>query len=98
MPKSRGRAKGKRRKSRGPRAVLPEQASTRSTKRASYRNRRRKRLAGWSLVTAGAVIGVSHWLSHLGFIRIASPGVEDVAIGYPVAVLLMVVGAMLIPA
>jgi hypothetical protein len=37
-------------------------------------------------------------VGHLGVFHVASPGVEDLFIGYPTALLLVLGGAMLLPA
>ena len=97
MPKSKGRVKKKQSRTRAGGAQIP-QVSSASTKRMSYRKRRNRRVGGWVLVSIGTFVGITHWFSHLGFLHIASPAVQDLAIGYPMAVLLIVVGAMLIPA
>ncbi|HEV8681378.1 MAG TPA: hypothetical protein VGS09_01190 [Actinomycetota bacterium] len=35
---------------------------------------RRRRLLGWSLVTPGVIVGVQHFISHLGVFSLISPG------------------------
>lgn len=57
---------------------------------------RRRRLLGWSLVGLGVVVGVQHWLSHLGLFSVISPGVDDVVVGYPLAGLLGIAGAIVL--
>ncbi len=54
------------------------------------------RTAGWSLVAAGVLIGVSHWFAHLGTWSFASSGVMDLVAGYPMAGLLGVAGAIVL--
>jgi hypothetical protein len=55
--------------------------------------RKRQWIAG-SLFTAGAIVGVSHIVEHAGVFQVFSPGIDDVAIGYPMAGLLVVYGAI----
>ena len=60
---------------------------------AQYRFRR---AAGWSLVAVGGLIGVVHWVGHLGFFG-APPGVAlDLAAGYPMATALGVAGTIVL--
>ena len=57
---------------------------------------RRRRAFGWSLVVLGAVVGVQHLLSHMGFFTIISRGWDDLVAGYPLAVLLAIGGAIVL--
>lgn len=81
------------------------EARTRQTQRAqeraasrqvSPRADRARRMIGWGLVGLGVVVGVSHWLTHLGAWDFASQGIEDVVAGYPMAVLLGIGGAVVL--
>jgi hypothetical protein len=65
-------------------------------KKLSYAQYRRRRVFGWSLVALGVVVGVTHWLQHLQLYSLASQGVSDVFLGYPMAVLLGVGGAIVL--
>jgi hypothetical protein len=47
-------------------------------------------------VGLGIAIGVSHWLSHIGFWGFASQGVMDLVAGYPMAGLLAIAGAIVL--
>ena len=61
------------------------------------RLRRRRRLllrGGQALLAAGAVVGVSHWLAHLGTFGGQPSGWTDLAIGYPTAGVLLIGGAI----
>jgi hypothetical protein len=42
------------------------------------------------------MVGASHWLAHIQVWRFASQGVMDVVAGYPMAVALGVVGAIVL--
>lgn len=57
---------------------------------------RRRRIFGWTLVSLAIVVGVTHWMEHLGLFSFASSGVEDLVAGYPMAVLLGVAGAIVL--
>ena len=61
------------------------------------RRLRRRRLllrGGQALMVAGALVGVSHWLAHLGTFGDQPPGWVDLAIGYPTAAVLLIGGAV----
>jgi hypothetical protein len=55
-----------------------------------------RRWVGWGLVTAAVLIGVSHWLRHLGVFTILPHGLADLFIGYPAAAALGVGGALVL--
>ena len=40
------------------------------------------------------MVGVSHVLEHLGMFTILRPGLDDLLFGYPMAIGLLVVGAV----
>ncbi|MGH2635130.1 MAG: hypothetical protein ACRDHU_03170 [Actinomycetota bacterium] len=48
------------------------------------------------LVGLAIVVGVSHWLTHLGAWDFASQGIEDLVAGYPMAALLGIGGAIVL--
>lgn len=56
----------------------------------------RRRAIGWSMVVVGVVIGVQHWLQHLGVHQVLSPGLADLLIGYPSAGLVGIGGAIVL--
>lgn len=61
------------------------------------RVRRRRRLllrGGQAALAAGAVVGVSHWLAHVGVFGSQPAGWMDLAIGYPTAAVLLIGGAV----
>lgn len=55
-----------------------------------------RRAVGWGLVTAAVLIGVSHWLQHLGVFTILPHGLADLFVGYPAAAVLGVGGALVL--
>lgn len=93
MPRSRQRTK-----TRSPQArkTQTEQQRAEERKQITLKQYRFRRLLGWSLVGLAVVIGVSHWLAHLGVWGFASPGVMDLVAGYPVAAALGVLGAIIL--
>ena len=62
--------------------------------RQKYRRNRRFIRAGQALMLAAVVIGVQHWLWHLGAFGAQPPLWSDFYIGYPTAGLFLMVGAM----
>ena len=55
--------------------------------------RKRQWIAG-GLFSAGAIVGVSHIVEHAGVFHVFSSGIDDFLIGYPMAGLLVVYGAI----
>lgn len=61
----------------------------------NYRLRRRFLRAGQAVMVIGALIAIIHWLSHLEAFGPGQPeGWIDLVAGYPMAMLLMIVGAV----
>lgn len=54
-----------------------------------------RRALGWGLVALAIIVGVSHWLAHLGVLY-EDRGLWDVTIGYPMAGVLGVAGAIVL--
>jgi di/tricarboxylate transporter len=67
-----------------------------ASRQLSPRADRARRTIGWVLVGLGVVIGVSHWLTHLGAWDFASQGIEDLVAGYPMAALLAIGGTVVL--
>jgi hypothetical protein len=57
---------------------------------------RLRRSGGWGLVTGGIVVGIAHWLTHIGAWSFASRGAMDLLAGYPLAVLLIILGSVVL--
>lgn len=56
-----------------------------------------RRIASWALMLGGVVVAVQHVLAHGGLALLPiSMGWQDVAVGYPMALLMFVAGAMLL--
>jgi hypothetical protein len=93
MPSSRKRSKTKQARAR---KAHHAQQRTEGSKKATLAHYRARKIAGWSLVVLAVLVGVSHWVGHLGAFHIASPGMEDLLVGYPTAFLLGVLGAFVL--
>lgn len=57
---------------------------------------RRRQIGAYALWTVAAVIAIAHFFEHAGAIRLMSPGLEDLAIGWPVAFLIALGGFLLL--
>jgi hypothetical protein len=55
----------------------------------------RRRIFGWTLVVFAVLLGVTHWLAHLGVLYQDRP-LWDLTIGYPMAGLLGIGGAIVL--
>ena len=62
------------------------------------RDWRRRRLLAGTLFALGTLVGISHWLEHLGAFTLYRSGVDDLIAGYPMAALLIFLGLMRLPA
>ena len=62
----------------------------------SWSQHRRLVRIGQAVMLAGVLVAVSHWLAHLeAFGPGQPPGWLDLAAGYPMGAILLIVGAML---
>lgn len=91
MPKSKGRRKTR---ERARERVATSQAAVEERKLTPAQYIRR-RIFGWSIVALGITFGVTHWLAHLGALYEDRP-VWDLTIGYPMAALLAIGGAIVL--
>lgn len=58
-----------------------------------------RRIAAWSLFAIAAVIGAQHVIAHLGVQPLPlSMGWQDLLVGYPTALLLLILGAFVLEA
>jgi hypothetical protein len=56
-----------------------------------------RRIASWSLMLGGVLIAAQHLVAHAGFRPLPfSMGWQDLLVGYPMAALLAIAGAILI--
>jgi hypothetical protein len=61
-----------------------------------YRRRQRFLRIGQAIMAAGFVVAFIHWLAHLEAFGPAQPeGWVDLAAGYPMGVLLVIIGAVI---
>lgn len=89
-PKRRNKAKEIRAKET---QVAQEKAEARRMSPAAYR---RRRALGWTLVVLAVVVVATHFFEHMGMIGFASQGVEDLIAGFPMGLVLGVVGAIVL--
>lgn len=55
----------------------------------------RRRVFGWALVALAVLVGVTHWLAHIGLLYEDTP-LYDLTLGYPTAAFLGVLGAIVL--
>ena len=72
------------------------QQRAKQRKQITVRAYRLRRALGWGLVALGVVVGVSHWLAHIGLWSFAAPGVMDLVAGYPMAAALGIAGSIVL--
>lgn len=92
MPKSKGRKKTRDRAAADARAAQ----ETSEKKKLTPEQYMRRRAFGWILVSVGVLVAVSHWLQHLQFFELMSPGLSDLLIGYPTGAALGIWGAVVL--
>lgn len=70
--------------------VSPEEAA-----RRKYRRRQRFLRTGQAIMAVGFIVAFIHWLAHLEAFGPAQPeGWVDLVAGYPMGVLLVIIGAV----
>ncbi len=57
---------------------------------------RQKHIVGAVLIALGFVVAAAHIVEHLDYLRLMSPGWQDLLIGYPTAGLLILAGFVLV--
>lgn len=62
--------------------------------RQRYLHHRRMVRLGQVMMAIGFLVAVQHWLAHLGAFGAQPPGWVDLAAGYPMAALILLVGAI----
>lgn len=89
------RERRRRRKAASVRAHQTQQAQTEAeARRRRYRGRQQRRIVAWALFALAAVIALTHVLEHAGIFQVMSPGLEDLVIGYPAAMVIAVAGGV----
>ncbi len=91
MPKSKTRSKAAQARAHHAR-VAQDKAEAKKLTPGQYM---RRRVFGWALVALALVIGVTHWLAHLGALY-EDTGLADLMIGYPTAGLLAIAGSIVL--
>jgi hypothetical protein len=91
MPKSKQRKKTALKKA----EQATAQQQTGEAKKLTPQQYMRRRSFGWTLVALGVLVGVTHWLAHLGALY-EDTGLYDLTIGYPMAGALGVAGAIVL--
>lgn len=66
--------------------------------REAFARRARRRNTSMVLFAVAVVIAVAHFFEHMGVIKLFSPGLEDVLIGWPMAGVLALIAAIRLPA
>lgn len=61
--------------------------------RQAYVQHHRRHIAAFSMWALAVILAVSHIFEHTGTLRLMSPGLEDILIGWPMAGVLAVSGA-----
>jgi hypothetical protein len=94
---ARRRGTSRRNKTKEARARVTQAAQEQAErKKLSPEAHRRRRIFGWALVALAVLVGVTHWMEHLGVFEFASPGIEDLVAGYPLALLLGILGTIVL--
>jgi hypothetical protein len=92
MPSSRGRKKSKERQARQTQSAQ-RRAEKRKLTPAEYS---RRRALGWGLVALAILVAGLHWTEHLGVVTVFPGIVSELALGYPMAGVLGVAGAVVL--
>lgn len=73
----------------------PTAAVTATTVHDRFTRRRRRRGIAIGLFVLAPVIAVTHMMEHLGSFQVMSPAAQDIFIGWPMALMLLIVGGIL---
>lgn len=77
------------------RAQQTQDAQARAAeRRRRYRSHRRRRIVAWTLFVLAIVMAGSHVLEHFGAFQLMSPGLQDLLIGWPMAIVIGIVAAI----
>lgn len=56
-----------------------------------------RRVLGWGVIASAVVMAIIHWLAHLDVRMVPiAMGWQDLLLGYPMAMLLLVIGALVL--
>lgn len=102
MPKSRSRSRKPDRAQvtgrQPPMAGLSTPERVELDRRSRYRARQKRQLQATVLMSMGVLLGVTHLVEHFGVFTLYRSGVDDLLVGYPMAGVLFVAGAIRLPA
>ena len=84
------RHRGKRRQ----RARETQAAQVRAAAVKARQRQKRHRIEAAALFALAAIIAITHFFEHAGTLQIASQGLEDLLLGYPMAAVLAIFGAI----
>jgi len=95
------RSKRAKRRRSGEHRLRPEPSDVewRAVLRSFYKRRQRQKVIGWALVGVALAVAVSHFLEHLkmpNLLPFVSSGLQDVVAGYPIAIVMVLVGVILL--
>lgn len=76
----------------GARETQAQQKAARAQVDLAHRHRRH--MQAYALYSVAIVIAIGHFFEHAHVFQLMSPGLEDILIGWPMAALLALVGAM----
>ena len=62
--------------------------------RRAYISRRHHHIAAFALWGGAVVVAVTHFFEHLNLFQVMSSGLEDLLIGWPMAIVAALVGAI----
>ena len=71
-----------------------QQAQREAAARVSYRQQQRRHRIAYVLFAVAAVMAISHVLEHAGAYRLLAPGLDDLAVGWPMAGVIAIIGAI----
>lgn len=62
--------------------------------RAEWQRKKRMKVVAYVLFALAPIIVITHILEHVGVFQLFNPRLEDLLIGYPTALVLLVLGAI----
>lgn len=62
--------------------------------RAQWQRKQRRKVLAYVLFALAPIIVITHILEHVGVFQLFNPRLEDLLIGYPTALVMMVAGAI----
>lgn len=93
-----GKGRGAKRRGPTPRRAAAGGRSTsekvEATRLDKLHDLRRRKLCAGSLFGAAGIVAASHVAEHLGAFTVWRPGADDILVGYPTAIGLLIAGAV----